>query len=84
MHIIRKLHFPLLHYAAEKISHFALKILLHFASMLFHFELVLHFWGRLLHFALVLQLSAILIRFFASITVCGDSYYMLHLYYSFR
>ena len=84
MHIIRKLHFPLLHYAAEKISHFALKILLHFASMLFHFELVLHFWGRLLHFALVLQLSAILIRFCASITVCGDSYYMLHLYYSFR
>lgn len=63
----------------KKISHFALKILLHFASMLFHFELVLHFWGRLLHFALVLQLSAILNSFCASITVCGDSYYMLHL-----
>ena len=26
MHIIRKLHFALLHYAVEKISHFALKI----------------------------------------------------------
>ena len=82
MHIIRKLHFPLLHYAAEKNITFCVKNLLHFVSVLPHFALALHFWGRLLHFALVLQLAAILVTFCASITVCSDSYYMLHLYYS--
>ena len=58
------LHFALLHFALEKLLHFALNILLHFASMLLHFALVLHY-------------AAILITFCVSITLCGDSYYIL-------
>ena len=57
--VIRKLlHFASLHYALEKLLQFALKISLHFASMLLHFTLVLHF-------------TAILITFCANVTFCG-------------
>ena len=56
--ILKLLHFALLHYASEKLLQFALKISLHFASMLLHFTLVLHF-------------TAILITFCANITFCG-------------
>ena len=42
----------------EKLLHFALTFLLHFASMLIHFALVLHF-------------AAILITFCVSITFCS-------------
>ena len=57
------LHFALFQYALEKLLHFALTFLLHFASMLLHFALVLHF-------------AAILITFCINITFCGD-YYIL-------
>ena len=49
--VIRKLlHFASLHYALEKLLQFALKISLHFASMLLHFTLVLHFTAILITF----------------------------------
>ena len=50
-------------FCVEKLLHFALNALLHFASMLLHFALVLHF-------------AAIVITLCVSITFCGD-YYIL-------
>ena len=64
IHVIRELlHFALLHYASEKFLHFALNTLLHFASMLLHFELVLHF-------ATIITFCVDVITFFVSFTVC--------------
>jgi len=54
-------------FCVEKSLHFALTVLLHFASVLLHFALVLHFAAILIIFC---------VHFTILITFCGD-YYIL-------
>ena len=64
MHIIRKLHFPLLHYAAEKNITFCVK---HFTTFCVN---VISFWVSITFLGPI-------IAFCVSITAFGDYYYIL-------